>query len=293
MNTRAKKNRTYLWLDVFTHSPLAGNPLAVVLDSQGLDTQAMQAIAREFNLSETTFVLPPENPQNTCKVRIFTPSKELPFAGHPTLGTAWALNYSQQLNQTTLRLEEGVGTVPVRLLPDGSLELEAISPPTYAPLPISPDLLAKGLGIEAECIGWNGLQAEIVSCGVAYTLIPINRLAAIQKARYGWGPDHPLIQSQPALGEVYLVCPETEDPQANFHVRLFAPGAGVAEDPATGSAAATLGAWLLKHSTEKGPWLLEQGLEIGRPSQLWVRLDGRRIFVRGEVVLVSEGVLRV
>ncbi len=293
MNTLSRPKRAYLWVDVFTHTPLAGNPLAVVLDSQGLDTQTMQAIAREFNLSETTFVLPPENAGNTCKVRIFTPSKELPFAGHPTLGTAWAVIHSQQLKAPTLLLEERVGTVPVRLLPDGSLELEVISPPTYTPLPISPAILAEGLGIEAESIGWHGHQPEIVSCGVAYALIPIRRLEAIQKARYGWSPDHRLLQVHPALGEIYLVCPETEDPQANFHVRLFAPGAGVAEDPATGSAAATLGAWLLKHSSGKGPWLLEQGSEIGRPSQLWVRLDGQRIFVRGEVVLVSEGVLRV
>ncbi|MBT9545898.1 MAG: PhzF family phenazine biosynthesis protein [Candidatus Sericytochromatia bacterium] len=293
MNTFPPQKRAYLWLDVFTHSPLSGNPLAVVLDSQGLDTPTMQAIAREFNLSETTFVLPPENPENTCKVRIFTPSKELPFAGHPTLGSAWAVIHSKQLKTSTLLLEEGVGTVPVWLLPDGSLELEAISPPRYAPLPISSALLAEGLGIAAEHIGWNGHQPQIVSCGVAYSLIPINRLETIQKARYGWGPDHPLLQAHPELGEIYLVCPETEDPQANFHVRLFAPGAGVAEDPATGSAAAALGAWLLRHSSEKGPWLLEQGAEIGRPSQLWVRLDGQRIFVRGEVVLVSEGVLTV
>jgi trans-2,3-dihydro-3-hydroxyanthranilate isomerase len=253
----------------------------------------MQAIAREFNLSETTFVLTPENPENTCKVRIFTPSKELPFAGHPTLGTAWAVNYSKQLKASILHLEEGVGTVPVTLLPNGSLELEVISPPTYAPLPISSTLLAEGLGIEAESIGWNGYLPQIVSCGVAYSLIPINHLEAIQKARYGWMPDHPLLEAYPALGEIYLVCPETEDPQANFHVRLFAPGAGVAEDPATGSAAAALGAWLLKHSSEIGPWLLEQGSEIGRTSQLWVRLDGQRIFVRGQVVLVSQGDLRV
>lgn len=285
--------RAYLWLDVFTDTPLAGNPLAVVLDSEGLDTPTMQAIAREFNLSETTFVLPPANPDHTCQVRIFTPSKELPFAGHPTLGTAWAVMHSRQLQETRFYLEEGVGTVPVSLLPDGSLELEAIATPSYAPLEVSTATLAEGLGLSPENIGWQGLLPEIVSCGVAYSLIPVNNLEAVKQALYTWQAEDPLLKAHPALGEIYLVCPETEDPEADFHVRLFAPGAGVAEDPATGSAAASLGAWLLKYAPEPGHWRLEQGLEIGRPSQLQVRLEGSRIFVRGRVVLVAEGLLRV
>jgi trans-2,3-dihydro-3-hydroxyanthranilate isomerase len=285
--------RAYFWLDVFTDQPLSGNPLAVVLDAQGLSTKTMQAIAREFNLSETTFVLPPQNPENTCQVRIFTPSKELPFAGHPSLGTAWAIRKAWALKTETFLLEEGIGTVPIRIFEDGSLELKINQSNTYRPLNITKEELATGLGISAEAIGWEGREPEVVTCGLSYSLVPIADLESIEKANYGWSLDHPLLKSEPALQELYLVCPQTHDPQAHFHVRLFAPGAGIAEDPATGSAAATLGAWQLKYTQEQGPWCLEQGLEMGRPSKLWLRLDSSSICVRGQVVAVSEGWLHI
>ncbi|PIQ25536.1 hypothetical protein COW36_21055 [bacterium (Candidatus Blackallbacteria) CG17_big_fil_post_rev_8_21_14_2_50_48_46] len=285
------KDLSFYWLDVFSERLLGGNPLAVVFGAERLSSEQMQALAREFNLSETTFVLPPENPAHSCRVRIFTPQKELPFAGHPTLGAAWAVRKAWGLAADALILEEGVGPVPVRFLSDSLLEFEVAKAPDFAPLALSPEILAQGLGLAPEQIGWENFQPEIVSAGVPYALIPIRSLAAIRSARYLWGATDPLLKQFPILGEVYLVCPESEDPAADFHVRLFAPGAGVAEDPATGSAAAALGAWLQKHHPTQELWQLEQGLEMGRPSQLWIRLEQARIFVRGEVRCLAQGQL--
>lgn len=298
----------YLWLDVFTQTRFGGNPLAVVFEAQGLSTQQMQAIAREFNLSETTFVLPPHDPAHDAQVRIFTPRREIPFAGHPTLGTAFALHHWRQQTGTqtpgdyrpttlpigtTLLLEEGVGTIPVTALATGQLEFEVAQQPTYQPFDFPLAWLSDLLGIASTEIGGFDLPPEAVSCGLPFCLVPIRSLAAIQQAAYHWSAADPRLHSHPELQEVYLVCPQSESPGVDFHVRLFAPGVGIAEDPATGSAAAALAASLYRHRQTEGHWLLEQGLEMGRPSQLQIRLRSEqgqaRIFVAGYSQLIASG----
>jgi trans-2,3-dihydro-3-hydroxyanthranilate isomerase len=283
----------FVWLDVFTQAKFGGNPLAVVfLEDAKLSDTHLQQIAREFNLSETTFVSAPVNPAHSARVRIFTPRRELPFAGHPTLGTAFAIaqRYGKHYAlEDRLILEEGVGPVTVQRLSDGSWELETAQQPSFEALPLPVAELADLLGLRAEDIGAEELpDAEIVSCGVPYALIPIRSLAAIQRARFAWPLDHPRFEAYPALREPYLVCAETVNPAMDYHVRLFAPEAGIAEDPATGSAAAVLAASLGKYQGP-GSWRLEQGLEMHRPSQLRIRHQAGRIFVAGHVVPVAQG----
>ncbi len=295
----------YLWLDVFTQTRLGGNPLAVVFEAESLKTEQMQKIAREFNLSETTFVLPPQDPAHDAQVRIFTPRREIPFAGHPTLGTAFALHHWRQgqleslsvsrriESGSTLYLEEAVGLLPVTALADGQLEFKVAQTPSYQPLPYPIDCLADLLGLDSSEIGGFDLPAEIVSCGLPFCLIPIRSLAAIQAATYRWQLSDPRLQAHPELQEVYLVCPQSETAGVDFHVRLFAPGAGIAEDPATGSAAAALAASLYQHRQQEGLWRIEQGLEMGRPSQLQIRLNCEQkqaqIFVAGHSQYIANG----
>lgn len=278
----------FVWLDVFTQTRFSGNPLAVVfLEATELSDARLQQIAREFNLSETTFVSAPVDSRHSARVRIFTPYRELPFAGHPTLGTAHAVAERYGLGDRVV-LEEGVGPVSVRRLADGAWELETAQAPTFSPLPLSLSELAPLLGLQPEDLGGSALPpAEIVSCGVPYALIPVRTLAAIQRARFVWPLEHPLLQAHPALCEPYLVCAETET-LADYHVRLFAPAAGIAEDPATGSAAVVLAASLARQQPT-GQWRLEQGLEMGRPSQLHIRSQAGRLFVAGHVQSVARG----
>lgn len=280
---------SYVWVDVFTQTRFGGNPLVVFPEADGLDAATMQQLAHEFNLSETTFVLAdPELPADHARVRIFTPGREIPFAGHPTLGTAWVLRQQRQLTSERIILHEQVGLVPVVFGADGSLELQTALDPVYSPTPLSIEQFAEFLGVVPEEI----VATEVISCGVAYTLVWLRSLAAIQAATYRWPQSHPLLQAHPALREVYLVCEQTCDPAMDFHVRMFAPGVGVPEDPATGSAAATLAAWLLK-LRGPGQWLLEQGLEMGRPSQLAIRSETAGIFVKGHVVRFAEGTVEI
>lgn len=299
---RLKQVYDYYWVDVFSEQAFGGNPLVVFPNAEGLDGITMQKIAREFNVSETTFVCTHTEPKSEPKavperpeyvVRIFTPAKEIPFAGHPTLGTAWVMRERHGLKSQGLNLIEGVGTVPVVFCPDGSLELELAIAPEYQTMPISSSELAEFLGLSEAELGAGDLQPEIVSCGLPYTLVPLAGLASIQKARYVWPGEHPLLQRYPALREVYLICPETQSPDCDFHVRMFAPYVGVPEDPATGSAAVTLGAYFKKHRSTESSWILEQGIEMGRPSRLYIRSENESIFVRGYVRLFAQGQIEI
>lgn len=286
----------YYLVDVFSAHLFGGNQLAVFPRAEGLSDQQMQQIAREFNFSETCFVLPPKRPEHSARVRIFTPLAEIPFAGHPTLGSAWVIRHHLGLTATELVLEENVGSVPVRFEAE-MLELETAQLPEFQTLEISKAVLADLLGIPPEAIA-RDLPIEQVSCGAPYCVVPINSLVAIQAARFCWHSQDPRLQTWPILGRVYLVCTETQNPDADFHVRLFAPLVGVSEDPATGSAAAVLGAYLWKHQAPTGgSWQIEQGQELGRPSQLWVRVISEnaspRIFVKGEVCLFASGQLEL
>ena len=298
-------------VDVFTDKPFGGNPLAVFPEAQGLTKEEMQHLAREMNLSETTFVLPPQVQGADFKVRIFTPLKELPFAGHPVVGTHWILGHlgrvALRAPVTTVSFELGVGVLPADLhVVEGQVERVVMTQdgPTF--LTVLEDLadLAIGLNLDDKAILETGLPVQVVSTGVPQLMVPIRSLAEIHKM-------DPARLNIAALNRVCEACDtdcvlvftfETEAPESTVHVRMFAPLAGVLEDPATGSANGALGAYLVRHravpltgSTVR--ILSEQGLEIDRPSKLFVEVDisGEEpvaVRVGGHVVPVAAGVVR-
>ncbi len=294
--------RQFYTLDVFTRAPLTGNPLAVVTEAEGLDGGRMQAISREFNLSETVFVLPPDNPAHTAKLRIFTPAGELPFAGHPTVGTAVLLAQLQGLESARLILEEGLGPVPVTLdgitSSGGHAVFTAPALPRAAGTPPDVSVLARVLGLEKRDIGFDGFAPALVAAGPVFACVPVAGLEAMGRARI-----NPALWQKELAGrpgeDLYLFCPQAVDDACDFHTRMFAPAMGVAEDPATGSAATALAAVLHEAvQPEEGThaWRLEQGLEMGRPGFLDLELDvagGRMRAVRvgGHAVRISEGKL--
>jgi len=288
----------YFTCDVFTDRVFGGNPLAVLVDAQGLVDTEMQAIAREFNFSETTFVTPAANPRHTACVRIFTPGGELPFAGHPTVGTAFVLA-STGIADGDLVFEEGVGPVPVRIerAADGHVvryTLTAARLPERGPTPPEPAALAAVLGLaEADLAG----PGECWSCGVDFLVIPLASTDALTKARLDlarWRSalDHYVTQK---------VYPIARVDDSTWRARMFSPGVGVAEDPATGSAAAALAGWLARRSgLSSGTlnWEIRQGEEVGRPSRIFVAADLERgaptaVRVGGAAVMVCEGVFRL
>ena len=294
----------YLLVDVFTGEPFGGNQLAVFVDGAAVPERLMQPIARELNLSETTFVLPPADPENLCRLRIFTPLEELPMAGHPTVGSAFALAVEGRVTApATIRFEEGVGPVPVEVegegdRPTGAVMIQPL--PAFGPRLDDPGRTAAMLGLDASDIV-PGLPLEVVSCGVPYLIVPLASLAAVQRARLR--PD----LWQELLGDfasrhVYLFSRETLGNDATIHARMFAPAAGVPEDPATGSASGPVGCYLVRHGLLAGgvrvPIVCEQGYEIGRPSRIEVAISGegeriREVRVGGGCVLVGEGRMRL
>jgi trans-2,3-dihydro-3-hydroxyanthranilate isomerase len=293
-------------LDVFTARTFGGNPLGVFPDAAHLPTELMQRVAREMNLSESVFLGPPQS-GGTARVRIFTPGVEVPFAGHPTVGTAIflasRLDLSPSDGTATLVLEENVGHVPVDVrFEDGIATFAqfttAILPEHHA-LPFSCGELAAMVGLnEGDVCG--DLQPEVVSCGLPYSIIPVRTVHAVRRAVLDMAAWRQMLADTPDH-HVYLVCRETERPEADIRVRMFAPGSGVPEDPATGSAAAALGGYLAKADGGADgtlAWVVEQGLEIGRPSVLYVEADrseGRTTAIRvgGSAVFVSSGTMSV
>jgi trans-2,3-dihydro-3-hydroxyanthranilate isomerase len=296
-------------LDVFTDQRFAGNPLAVVLEADGLDTARMQAIAREFNLSETVFVLRPDNPAHTAKVRIFTPGQELPFAGHPTVGTAALLAELRAPGLGTSReaivvLEEAIGVVRVgvRMAANQApfAEFDAPKLPTETGPAPSNELLAAAIGLLPSEIGFENHRPSCFSAGVPFTFVPIASLAAIAKARVdsaGW---------ETAFGReggtgAFLYTRETIHTSSGLHARMFWPHSGIGEDPATGSAAVALGGALLRYDTPPDGFyrrVVEQGFEMGRPSLITVSLDIashklKAIRIGGHAVRVNEGRIAV
>ncbi|HJZ86808.1 MAG TPA: PhzF family phenazine biosynthesis protein [Polyangia bacterium] len=289
----------FLQVDVFTDTPFAGNPLCVVLDGRGLSDALMQAIAREKNLSETTFILPPtERAAADARVRIFTPQVELPFAGHPVVGTAFVLANERLVEPREpglLRLQLGVGVVPVDLrgpritMTQKLPELGAVVPSAEA---------ARVLGLAEDDVRATGLPAQTVSTGLAHLVVPVRSLAAMRALRPDLGALPALLERAGATG-VYAFSRETETPGAAAHARMFAPAAGVLEDPATGSAAGPLGAYLVEHGAiAPGTLEIEQGLEMGRPSRIFVEIERAgaavsAVRVGGQVVQVMEGAITV
>ena len=301
----------FLQVDVFTDRPFGGNPLAVFPDAQGLSTGEMQALAREMNLSETTFVLPREAPGADFKVRIFTPAKELPFAGHPVVGTHWVLAHLGRVALhdpvTQVRFELGVGVLPADLhLRAGKVERVVMTQAQAAFLDTLSDVaeLATGLNLPAEAIAASGLPVQVVSTGIPAMMVPVRSLSEVQSLDFSRLNTTALNHVCRLLHteDVMVFTLQTQRPQSSVHARNFAPLLGVPEDPATGSASGAMGAYLVHQRAVPivGPTvriISEQGAEIGRPSQVFVEVDLRgpdiaAVRVGGQVVLVAEGVVR-
>jgi trans-2,3-dihydro-3-hydroxyanthranilate isomerase len=295
---------SFYTLDVFTEQRLAGNPLAVVLDADGLDAQRMQAIAREFNLAETVFVMKPANPAHTARIRIFTPATELPFAGHPTVGTAVLLaelrTPGEGETDAIIALEENVGLVRVgvRLRPGAPSYAEFDVPrlPTEAGPAPAPERLAAALGLLPSEIGFANHRPTQYSAGLAFTFVPAASLEAIAKAEVlpqHWAAAFGAVRA----GMVFVYCGQTVHTTSSFHARMFAPGAGIAEDPATGAAAAAFAGVLFRFDVPPDGLhkrIIEQGYEMGRPSHIVLTLEvegGKLAAVRigGHAVRVAEG----
>lgn len=283
------KGLSYSVLDVFAEAPLSGNPVAVNFGAGRLASEDMQGIARETNLSETTFVLADRERDGAWDVRIFTPGAELPYAGHPTLGTATAIR-SRHLGgaapSVTLRL--GIGLVPVRFASDGVAWLE--SPAARFEAFPKRELVAAALGVPLESLDPK-LPIEIQKNGANQLLVPLRERAALEAASVDSNAYREL-RAAGAPGSLYPFAPGARDPRNHFSVRLFAPAYGIAEDPATGSAAGFLGQYLVRHRAHPGETLdvrLEQGHAIARPSLLRVRAGANAVEVGGRVIPVAHG----
>lgn len=301
----------YRTLDVFTDTPFAGNPLAVFPRARGLDTARMQKIAQEMNLSETVFIFPAETPEGTRRVRIFTPGREVPFAGHPTVGTAFYLVASGEVtlgdDGGEIVLEEEVGPVKVSVRCEVgrpvSAELTAAGEPWGAPVDASLEQLAALVSVPPEAVGAVGtsvgattrLQPAFASVGLPYLVLPLRDVEAVESAALDTSVWRHVLPAGSPSRWAYLVAPGGRGEAVDFHVRMFAPDAGVPEDPATGSAAAALGAYLgSRVPAGTHSWVVEQGLEMGRPSQLFLSIDtdgdlAQGVRVGGSSVLMSRG----
>ena len=287
---------SYDVVDVFCDRPFAGNPLAVVREASGLSRSQLQAIAREFNLSETTFPAPRD--AGSYDVRIFTPSDEIPFAGHPTVGTAWLLSRRGELGGGAVVQHCGAGPVGVAVTADGA---ELTAQPRYVTDPIDGSALAAGVGLGAgDVVG----GSRVASCGLGWTFLRV-RPDAVARSGPAAGLEVPAVGADPMGGLcVYAVEPEPSGDSGALavHARVFCPEFGIVEDPATGSAAVALGLVLVADGVA-GPdgttaYEIAQGAEAGRPSSLHAGVDavgGAAVEVRvgGGVSHVASGTIEV
>jgi trans-2,3-dihydro-3-hydroxyanthranilate isomerase len=296
----------YVTCDVFTSRRFGGNQLAVLPDARGLSDAQMLAVTREFGYSESVFVLPPET-GGTRRVRIFTPGGEVPFAGHPTVGCAVVLAHAGLVTLAGRRgrvvLEEGVGHVPVslRLGPEGAFaQFTAARLPESGPTPPPREALAAMLSLDPADLLDGEWAPEGVTCGLPFLLVPLRDRDAVRRSRMrtehwertlaGWWSEMVLVFSR-----------DPEHGGAGARARMYAPGIDVPEDPATGSAAAALAGYLAARDPRADgtlAWTVEQGYEMGRPSQIEIEADrtgGRVTAVRvgGNAVIVAEGEIEV
>ncbi|MDT7541728.1 MAG: trans-2,3-dihydro-3-hydroxyanthranilate isomerase [Acidobacteriota bacterium] len=312
------KKLRYHIVDVFTDRQFGGNPLAVFTDGKGLSTETMQAIAKEMNLSETTFVLPAKDSANHYRVRIFTPGSELPMAGHPTVGTTFILaresmietsarttgnsEHKSDEDVTTVRLEEGVGTIPVQISwKDAAADFIEMNQPTPTFDATFDDraALAGVISLEASDIDAR-FPCQVVSCGVPFLYVPLVGLDAARRARPRLDLIEKVLSGLPP--EIFVFTTETEVSGSSVHSRMFAPGLGITEDPATGAASGPLGCYLVRHNVVASDSQLditsEQGIEMGRPSFIRIRIDRdgekiTRVRVGGRCCYVGGGHLEL
>ena len=309
----------FLQADVFTDRAFAGNPLAIVTGADGLSGEEMQRIAAEMNLSETAFVLRPTDVQALCRLRIFTPNTELPLAGHPVVGTFFVLSRRGELGlgQALKKLgtgihrihqECGAGVLPVDIrVSRGEVEQVVMTqaPPRFFAEFADRAALAACLGIGADELLPDDRPAQVVSTALPQLMVPVRSLRSIEKLELDPMAAQALLNREEIGSDCMMVfSTQCVDDENSAHARMFAPGLGVVEDPATGSAAGALGAWLVRHRLvgdgERDPvrMVIEQGYEMGRPSSIHVEVErenGRPSLVRvgGQAVEVAEGVLRV
>jgi trans-2,3-dihydro-3-hydroxyanthranilate isomerase len=298
----------FVTVDVFTAERFTGNPLAVITDARGLTTEQMQAIATEFGYSESTFVLPPEDPQNSARVRIFTPTLEVPFAGHPNVGTAFVLGQEQSLFDKPvgdrLRFEEGAGVVEVELLREaGSVVAASIRAPRPLTIgeTVGADLVARCVSIQPSDICTKNHAPIFASVGLGFVLVELENIDALGRARPDVSAFREAAERHPGEGlgfSTFLYVRDVSNPQ-DIRARMFAPLDDVPEDPATGSASGALGAFLASRAAGTDGsfrFTIEQGVEMGRRSVIGldvvkqagevadVRISGRSVFImRGRV----------
>ena len=295
-------------LDVFTDRVFGGNPLAVFPNSEGLTDAQMQRVAREMNLSETVFVFPPDDSMNTRRVRIFTPASELPFAGHPTVGTALLLvtlgEVAAEEGEVRVVLEEGVGPVPVTVRMEAGrpvfAQLTAAQLPTPGPLALDDASLAEVLSLDADDLGAADFRPGAFSAGVPFAFVPVRHRAALGRVRVNVALWEERL-SRAWAPHLLVFTPDAEAPGAHLRARMFAPAMGLPEDPATGAAAAALAGYLVAHQRPADGthrWMVEQGVEMGRPSLLHVEADVRAgaataVRVGGAAVRVADGEMEI
>jgi len=302
---RSMRARFYT-LDVFTDKTFGGNPLAFFPDATKIPESALQSIALELNLSETVFVYPPVNPQHTRRVRIFTPVYEMPFAGHPTVGCAFALAALGEIplaGETRIVLEEGVGPVPVLIRGEFKrptfAQLSVAKLPETGPPPPGRTHLAEMLSLDPSDILGGMTAPQAISCGFPFLMVPLRDLDAVKRARVRMDQWDSALKSYWAPD--VMVFARDAERDGVIRARVFVPGQGIIEDPATGSAVAALGGYLAARETASSgnfAYLVEQGFEIKRPSFLELEVDkadGEVTAVRvgGSAVMVSEGMMEV
>ncbi len=296
-------------LDVFTQRKFGGNPLAVVLGADKLNTESMQTITREFNLSETTFVMAPENPKHTAKVRIFFPGGEMPFAGHPTIGTAALLAELARKpgcsfeTEVTLELKAGLTPVKVSRIADrlyATLTAPVVPFHADVKLPTAADT-ARALGLEPADVGFDHHAVASLEGGPRFFYVPVKSRAALEKSKIIEPYWSALIRPMDGVDAAYVYTRGGDNKGTHFRSRMYAPTGGIPEDPATGSATALLAAQLLKAenlSDGTHAFKLEQGYEMGRPSDLDLACDiasGKLTAVRvgGGAVRMMEGEIEI
>lgn len=297
----------FLLVDVFSDRPFGGNQLAVFPDARSLDESLLQPIARELCLTETVFVYPSTHRDCAARIRIFTPDAEVPFAGHPVVGTAFVLDREGMLPQgcDELCLQLEGGKVPVLLQRGERGNVRQATMVQQRPVFLGefarPDAVAAALGLHPDDLAITGLPCEVVSTGLPFHIVPVGTLEAM--GRISLQPDKlAVIEKLLGFRDLFVFSFETVDESAHVHCRMFAPGFGIPEDPATGSASGALGAYLVKNrvlpAREEHRITSEQGLEMGRPSRLEIEVDvagGKITDVRvgGAAVIIGEGRLEL
>ena len=301
-------NYRFITADVFTDQPFGGNQLAVFPDARGIPEERLQDVTREFNFSETTFVYPPSDPNHTRRVRIFTPGAELPFAGHPTVGTAHVLAAIGEIpligDATEIVFEEGVGPMRISIRSEGGrpvfAQFTTAELPSIAAASSDRSTLAAMLGLETSDLLGDGWDPQVLSCGVPYTFVAVKDVATVARARFRMDLWERTMQG--IVGsEIFVFALGGERPGSHIHARMFAPALNVPEDPATGSAAAALAGYVAPRDSRRDgllAWRVEQGFEMGRPSIMELEADVRAgvvtaVRVGGASVLMTEGRMEI